>query len=288
MITGDLITETVVELLRRAEVSLPGDVEKALKRAYRAEKEEIARMQLKTILDNVRYARMNNIPMCQDTGVPVFYLRLGGGLEIDLNLIEESIRRGVKKATSRIPLRPNIVHPLTRENSGDNTGDGIPVIDIEFLGDKDYLELTVFPKGAGSENMSAFRMLNPSEGVEGVKGFVLDTVASAGGNPCPPTIVGVGIGGSAEGAMKLAKKALLRGINPHEDEGIAGLEGELLKEINKLGIGPMGLGGKTTSLAVNIELAYCHTASLPVAVNLQCWANRKASARIHVDGVEYI
>ncbi|MEA3255576.1 MAG: fumarate hydratase [Candidatus Altiarchaeota archaeon] len=288
MVTGDLITETVVELLRKAEVSLPGDVEKALKRAYRAEKEEIARMQLKTILDNVRYARMNNIPMCQDTGVPVFYLRLGGGLEIDLNLIEESIRRGVKKATSRIPLRPNIVHPLTRENSGDNTGAGIPVIDIEFLGDKDYLELTVFPKGAGSENMSAFRMLNPSEGVEGVKGFVLDTVASAGGNPCPPTIVGVGIGGSAEGAMKLAKKALLRGINPHEDEGIAGLEGELLKEINKLGIGPMGLGGKTTSLAVNIEYAYCHTASLPVAVNLQCWANRKASARIHVDGVEYI
>lgn len=286
MITEDLITETVVELLRRAEVSLPKDVENALGRAYRNEEEEIARMQLKAILDNVRYARENSIPMCQDTGLPVFYLRIGDGLEIDP--VIRGIREGVRKATEEIPLRPNVVHPLTRENSGDNTGIGVPVVDIGFLAGRDYLEITAFPKGAGSENMSAFRMLKPSEGVAGVKKFVLDTVVSAGGNPCPPTIVGVGIGGSAEGAMSLAKKALLRKINSRGSKEVAGLEEELLREINKLGIGPMGLGGNTTALAVNIELAHCHTASLPVAVNLQCWANRRAGARIYGDRVEFL
>ncbi len=291
MISKETISETVVELLRRAEVSLPEDVEKALERAYKNEKEKIARIQLREILDNVRHARKNNIPMCQDTGIPIFYLKIGNKLRTDLDLIEESIVDGVKKATEEIPLRPNVVNPLTRENSGDNTGIGIPIIEIEILKGKSYLEITALPKGAGSENFSAIKMLNPSDGVNGIRRFVIETVASAGGNPCPPTIIGVGIGSSADGAMKLAKKALLRKIdsnNPNENKEIAKLERELLWEINKLGIGPMGLGGRTTSLAVNIQSAYCHTASLPVAINIQCWANRRASARIYEDGVEFL
>jgi fumarate hydratase subunit alpha len=187
----------------------------------------------------------------------------------------------VKVASKEIPLRPNIVHPISRKNSGDNTGAGVPVIEFEVLDGKDFIEISVLPKGAGSENMSALRMLNPSEGIVGIKKFVLDTVAAAGSNPCPPTIVGIGIGGTADRAMLLSKRALLRSLDSrNSDAAMAKLEKELLTDVNQLGIGPMGLGGKTTSLGVCVEYSFCHTASLPVAVNIQCWANRKAKARI--------
>lgn len=289
MITKEKITETVSELLKRAVTDLPEDVVSALEKARRKEGFENAKTQLATILENIECARKNGSPICQDTGIPVVYTGVGSRAEVDIGIIEEAIMEGVKNATRSIPLRSNAVHPLTRKNSGDNTGLGVPVIEIEFLKGVDYLEITVLPKGAGSENMSRLCMLKPSEGVKGIKRFVLESVASAGGNPCPPVIVGVGIGGTADKATKLSKKALLRRISSrHADKDLSLLEEDLLESVNNLGIGPMGLGGDTTALAVHAEYAFCHTASLPVAVNLQCWANRRASARIREKKAEFL
>jgi fumarate hydratase subunit alpha len=289
MITKETITETVSELLNRAVTRLPEDVESALKKAYKVERGEIAKTQLAAIIDNVKYARKKGVPICQDTGIPVFYVGIGSNAKVDTGIIEDAIVEGVRIATECIPLRPNAVHPLTRKNSEDNTGAGVPVIVFEILTGKDYIEITVLPKGAGSENMSRLALLKPSDGIVGIKTFVIESVAAAGGNPCPPVIVGVGIGGTADKAVKLSKKALLRKISSrNKDEGIACLEEELLSSINKLGIGPMGLGGDTAALAVLAEYAFCHTASLPVAVNLQCWANRRASARIRGKRAEFI
>jgi len=266
--------ETIVELLRKAVCNLPGDVEPALENALKAEENETAKIQLKNILENVKYARKEGIPICQDTGILRFYVRLGK-VDVKAEEVKGVILRAVEKATEEIPLRPNSVDSLSRENSGN-----IPEIEFEFT-KNNSIEITAFPKGAGAENMSALAMLTPVDGIGGIKKFVLETVKKAGGNPCPPTIVGVGIGGLSDTAMKLAKKALLRNVGePNPDSGIADLENQLLSEINKLGIGPMGLGGKATSLAVHIETAPCHTGSLPVAVNLQCWANRRATIRV--------
>jgi fumarate hydratase subunit alpha len=198
--------------------------------------------------------------------------------------LEAGIRQGVARATREVPLRPNVVHPLTRHNTGDNLGDGMPV--IHFSPPKgDFVEIVHMPKGAGSENMSALRMLNPSEGVNGIKRAVLEAITKAGGRPCPPTIVGLGIGGTAEGAAYLAKKAVLRPVGRRSlDPEAARLEEDLELMLNRSGVGPMGLGGRTTVLGVSVELAHCHTASLPVAINLQCWAARRCSARIYPDG----
>ncbi len=282
MITEEKLTEAVVELIRKAETDLPKDVELALRRAYLSEKNKIARIQLRNILDNIRYARKNAIPICQDTGLINFYIKIGSKADVDLGIINKSIRNAVKIATNEIPLRPNTVHPLTRKNTGNNTGISILAIETEILPEKEYIEITALVKGAGSDNMSRLTMLNPSEGINGIKKFIIDTVANAGGRPCPPTVVCVGIGGSSDIATKLAKKALLRKIGLRSgDRKIAKLEDELLKKINKLGIGPMGLGGRTTALDVHIEIAHCHTGSLPVAVNLGCWANRHKTVRIY-------
>jgi len=275
--------ETVIELLRRAECDLPKDVESALEKALEGEQNETARIQLKNILDNVGYAREKGIPICQDTGILRFYVKLGTELNLKADEVEGVIRSAVERATEEIPLRPNSVNPLTRENSGN-----IPEIEFEIIKDN-FIEITAFPKGAGSENMSALGMFTPFEGINGIKKFVLEAVKEARGNPCPPTIVGVGVGGLSDTAMKLAKKSLLRKVgDTNQAKEIANLESELLSKINQLGIGPMGLGGSTTSLAVNIETAPCHTGSLPVAVNLQCWANRRAMVRILGDKVEWM
>lgn len=286
MISESLIKQVTIDLLRKAVTTLPKDIKHALHGAYELEDGPIAKMQLKNILDNVELAEGSLLPMCQDTGIQIFYVTLGKDMVMNLN---KAIEEGVKEATKEIPLRPNAVHPITRHNPGNNTGLKMPYINYRFS-DEDYLEIAVMPKGAGSENMSALAMLLPSQGLKGIKDFALKTIMNAGGKPCPPTIVGMGIGGSADISMKLAKQALLRPINiRHSDPQIAELENELYEVINSLGIGPMGLGGKTTALGVNIEYAYCHTASLPVAINLQCWAARRALARIHGDGsIEHI
>ena len=278
-----LVEDVTVNLLRIAVTSLPDDVLGALRDAEREETSEVGRTQLRTILENVAAADRLSVPICQDTGMLTFFI--SGRCLPDL---EEGIRRGMSRATSEVPLRANAVHPITRKNPGNNSGKGVPTIHYDYS-DSDFTQVTVMPKGAGSENMSVLAMLTPSQGLKGIKRLVLDTVIKAGGKPCPPTIVGVGIGGSADQAMLLAKQALLRPLNiGNPDQQLAALESELKQALNLTGIGPMGLGGKTTVLGVRVEEAYTHTASLPVAVCLQCWAARRASARIARDGsVQY-
>jgi len=279
MYSSSLIEETVVRLLRDAECRLPPDVHAALRHALDIETEEMPRSQLLVILSNVDKASERSVPICQDTGLPVFFVH--GRCD---ERIVEAIRKGVARATEEIPLRPNTVDPVSRENLGSNLGAGMPPMHLDPV-DQDHLDIAVLPKGAGSENWSALRMLNPSEGMEGVRRFIIECVVKAGSRPCPPVIVGVGIGGTADMACVLAKKALLRKLRSHSDDAIlADLESQLLLQINSLGLGPMGLGGSTTCLGVLVEKSHCHTASLPVAVSLNCWAARKAFARIYPDG----
>lgn len=267
-INRNQVVNIVAQLLRQAETSLPEDVLSALKSARERESDPLARMQLDMIHKNADFAREKSIPLCQDTGVPIFFIEIGRDAKIDFDL-EGAIKGGVVRATEEVPLRPNAVHPITRRSSG-NIGPWD--VNYDFVDGKD-VRVTVAVKGAGSENMSALKMFSPSE-VDDVKRFIVETVKNAGGKPCPPIIVGVGIGGTFDRAARMAKKAALRGLDIPPDK----LERELLDAINSLAIGPMGLGGDTTALKVNIEYAHCHVASLPVAVNIQCWADRRASA----------
>jgi fumarate hydratase subunit alpha len=285
MISGQLIEDVVVEMLRKAVTKLPRDIEEALERAHASETDEVPKTQLRTILDNIKLAEEGMTPICQDTGVQIFFVRQGS---ISTDDVVEAIGRGVARATSEVPLRPNTVHPITRRNHKDNRGVRMPYVNV-VPSKEPYLEMTVMPKGAGSENMSAMAMLTPSQGLKGIKEFALDTLVRAGGKPCPPIIIGMGIGGSADISIHIAKEALLRPLGvPNPDPEIAALEAELFDILNDIGIGPMGLGGKTSLLGLAIEYAHCHTASLPVAINIQCWAARRCTARIHPDGrVEY-
>jgi fumarate hydratase subunit alpha len=274
MITQKQVEDSICKLYRDSVIELPEDVKNALKTAYDNESDDTARLNLEAILKNIDAAHENGIPMCQDTGLPIVFVKLG---DVKVENLIEGIRKGVEKATEKVPLRPNVVDPFTRVNTGTNTGKMIPQIDIELVKGK-YLELTIFPKGFGSENNNALKMALPGEGIDGVKNFVMETVLKAGGKPCPPTRIGVGIGGSSDYALKLAKKALLRDVNSiNPDERLLKLENELIEMINSTGIGPMGLGGKTTALDVKIELADTHTAGLPIGVCIQCWAARHVS-----------
>lgn len=278
-ITKYSVVNATIDILKRAETQLPSDVINALEQAQMRETSQIAKAQLSAILQNIEIAKEHSIPMCQDTGILVFFVELGRNVHLDFNL-EDAIIEGVRRATESIPLRPNAVDPLTRKNSGNNTGIGLPDIKYELV-DGDKITITVAPKGAGSENMSAITMLNPTE-VDSIRNFILTTVLNAGGMPCPPIVVGVGIGGSFDKAARLAKSALLSDLE-NDPENMTELERDILNDINSLGIGPMGLGGDTTALAVHIKTAHCHTASLPVAVNIQCWANRHASVTLGGD-----
>jgi fumarate hydratase subunit alpha len=286
MPTLQALEDALVDLIRTAVVELPSDVVNKLQEAYDQEDDPVPRMQLHAILDNIALAKETNTPLCQDTGVPLFYVTRSQSLSLPL---EATLANAIERATERVPLRPNAVDPLSRKNPGTNTGPHMPHITYA-VHDKPYTEITMLPKGAGSENMSVLRMLTPSQGVNGIKESVLDAVVSAGGKPCPPTIVGVGIGGSADIATSLAKHALLRPLGTENpDERLAKLEEELTAALNETGIGPMGLGGKTTVLGVHAELAACHTASHPVAINLQCWAARRATIYLYDDGrIEYV
>ena len=275
----EMIEEVTVRLLTTAATTLPADVLEALERARQTETSPVAKVQLDTILKNVGLGGMHLLPMCQDTGLALFYLTG----PCDEGIIP-AIRRGVERATLTIPLRPNVVGPISRTNSGNNLGVMMPLVHFEPAS-HEHLDITLMMKGAGSENMSALRMLTPAQGIKGIKEFILDTIVSAGGKPCPPVIVGVGIGGTADLACHLAKKALLRPLNQrNEDESLGHMEFEMTEALNRTGIGPMGRGGLNTVLGVSIESASCHTASLPVAISLQCWAARRASVRIFPDG----
>ena len=261
-------------LIKKSVTGLPDDVKSEIKKAYKNESSKTGKKILKQIIDNIDIAEKNKKVICQDTGIPLFFVE--GKIPPDF---EEAAKKAVKECTNEGFLRPNIVEPITRKSVG-NAGLGFPSIKY-FPEDTNTAIITFCPKGAGSENMSRLAMLKPSQGLKAVKEFVLTTVAEAGANPCPPIIIGVGIGGSADLAMDLAKKAILRNLNKrNKDKALKELEEELKTKINRLGIGPMGLGGKTTALAVNIESMGCHTASLPVGVNIQCWCARKAVGKI--------
>ena len=273
------VIEVVARLCQETNFYLPEDVLNSLRKARSEEKSPLGRIVLAQILENARIAAEEKVPICQDCGTAIVFLELGEELELtggNLNLyaaIEEGVRRGYKEGY----LRKSICHPFTRENTGDNT----PAVIYTDIVPGNKLKIIFCPKGGGSENMSAIKMLSPSEGIEGVKKFVIETVKSAGANPCPPIVVGVGIGGTFERVALLAKKALLRPFGSYNtDSELAALEDELLEEINYLGIGPAGLGGSTTALSVHIEMLPCHIASLPVAININCHAARHKEVTI--------
>lgn len=276
-IDARLIEDTVARLCIEANLRLPDDVVSAIERAKKTEPWDGAKRILSLLGDNVRIAAEKTLPVCQDTGMACVFLELGQDVHIDGDL-EEAVNNGVRRGYGDGYLRKSVVcDPLRRVNTGDNT----PALLSVKLVPGESLRISVMPKGFGSENMSALKMLKPADGVEGVKRFVLETVEKAGANPCPPIIVGVGIGGSFDKAAYLAKHALLRQLDePNHDEYYAALERELLDAINALGIGPQGFGGKTTALAVLIETMPTHVAGLPVAVNISCHATRRKSASL--------
>ncbi len=278
-----ILSETCFKLIKQASTILPKDVIKALEKAKSYETDSTAKSQFDAILSNIKLARDKELPLCQDTGIFSFYLEAGTGFP-NLDQIPTIITDVVKKSTKEIPLRPNTVDPFTGKNTGDNTGRYIPYIDWTLVSG-DTLKITVLPKGGGSENMCKLGMLSASGGIKAVKHFVIDSIIEAGAKPCPPNIIGIGIGGGSDIAMKLAKKAVIKPIGEnHPNENVADLEKEILHAANMTGIGPMGLGGKTTILDVHIEYAHRHPASLPVAVVFQCWSARRASAMIYCDG----
>lgn len=264
------LADAAFQAYREAVIRLPPDVMRVIERAAAAETNPVARGEFANILVNLKEAERLGVPLCQDTGVPVVYLTVPPDLPFTQELYD-AVADGIRRATDEVPLRPNVVHPLTRKNTGDNTGLGMPAVHVK---PGDRLTVTVLPKGAGAENMSRIAMLLPSQKNQ-IGSFIVETVLLAGGKPCPPVIVGVGIGGTFDSAAALAKEALLLPVDTMDED-----EERVCTAINKLGIGPMGLGGNTTALAVKIQIAGCHTASLPVAVNVQCWANRHATVEV--------
>lgn len=270
---------TLEEMLRLAETTLPEDVVKALKRSKERELEAVAKKQFELMLENLELAEREGVPICQDTGILIFFVEHGTELDLGFNL-NSVISGAVQDATRSIPLRPNVVDPLDRVNTENNAGKGQPVVHVRLVPGDD-LKMDLLVKGAGAENWSRLYMLSSTSPTEEIERAVLRTIEEANGQPCPPTIVGVGIGGSADVACLLAKRALLRPVDePSKNRKLARIERRLAKAANELGIGPMGLGGKTTVLGVHLENADCHAASLPVAINFQCWAARRASARL--------
>ena len=276
-INAQLITDKVAELCIDANCSLPCDIRKRIEDARANEPWATAQGILDKIIENYNIADENRAPICQDTGVACVFLKIGQDVHINGDLTE-AVNEGVRRGYRDGYLRKSVVKdPLRRVNTGDNTP---AMLYIELVpGDK--IDLTVAPKGFGSENMSRIAMLKPSDGIEGVKNFILKTAEEAGPNPCPPIVIGVGIGGTMEKAALLAKRALLRPLGqPNPDPRYAALEREILEKINATGVGPQGLGGDVTSLAVHIDFHPCHIASMPVALNLNCHAARHAEVTL--------
>ena len=276
-VTASAITDTVAQLCIQANLTLPEDVSAALAHSRRIEPWPLAKTTLDLLWDNMELAAQRQLPVCQDTGMACVFVELGQDVHIEGDF-EQAVHEGVRRGYGEGYLRKSIVgDPLRRVNTGDNTPAAITL----RLVPGDDLSITVAPKGFGSENMSRLAMLKPADGVQGVKDFVLETVRLAGPNPCPPIILGVGIGGSFDKVAGLAKHALLRPIDrPNPDPFYAELERQLLEEINAMGIGPQGFGGRTTCLGLSIETAPTHVAGLPVAVNVSCHVTRRASARL--------
>jgi len=282
------VEDAARELYIRALKILPPDVKEGFERLRSTETSKQGKGILDTMVTNIRVAEETNNLLCQDTGVPIYNVVIGRGVDVDGNGLKQALRRGCERATREHPLRSSIVHPLTRKNEQTSCGIEVPVIHLDFSDTKDELTIEMIPKGSGSENNSWLRMAVPAEGVNAIKTFVIDCVLDAGGKTCPPTIVGVGIGGTSDLCVALAKRAATRplGTACPDAEGAA-LESSLTEAVNTLGVGPQGLGGDSTAFAVHVEVAATHITMNPVAVNMQCHSARRATATFAPSGVEY-
>ena len=282
------VEDAAKELYIRALKKLPPDIKKGFEALVSRETNSTAQSVLGVMVKNIAVAEQTDNLLCQDTGIPIYSVTIGRNVVVDGVALKAAIRKGCERATREHPLRSSVVHPITRKNEHTSCGEGIPVIHMDFSDAFEGVRIDMIPKGSGSENNSWLRMAIPAEGVDAIKRFVVDCVLDAGGRTCPPTIVGVGIGGTSDLCVHLAKRAATRPLGTHcaDPEGAA-LETELTKAVNMLGVGPQGLGGDATAFAVHVELAATHITMNPVAVNMQCHSARRASAVLTEAGVEY-
>lgn len=282
------IEEAAKALYIHALKVLPPDIKAGFQRLSGLETGATAQKMLSTMITNISVAEATDNLLCQDTGVPIYNLWIGRGVQIDGHDLKEAVRRGCERATREYPLRSSVVHPLTRKNNHTSCGIEVPVLHIDFTDEADVLVIEMVPKGSGSENNSFLKMATPAEGLDAIKTFVIDCVLSAGGKTCPPTIVGLGLGGTSDLAVALAKRAATRPLGSRcaDPEGAA-LEDQLSQAVNQLGVGPQGLGGDSTAFAVHIELAHTHITMNPIAVNMQCHSARRARATFTPSGVSY-
>ena len=282
------VEESAKQLYIRALKELPPDIKSGLDALAKRESDARAQRVIGTMIKNIQVAESTDNLLCQDTGIPIYNVQIGRGVEIDGFALKEAIRKGCERATREYPLRSSVVHPVTRKNEQTGCGRNVPVITIDFVDKPDTLEIEMIPKGSGSENNSWLRMAIPAEGINAIKTFVVDCVLEAGGKTCPPTIVGVGVGGSADLCVHLSKVAATRPLGSVcEDPEGAKLERELGEAVNLLGVGPQGLGGDSTSFAVHVETAATHITMNPVAVNMQCHSARRARATFTPQGIKY-
>jgi len=282
------VEEAAKELYIRSLKQLPPDIKSGFDRLAKTETNATAKGIIATMIKNISVAEDTENLLCQDTGIPIYNVWIGKGVEIDGVGLKAAIRKGCERATREHPLRSSVVHPITRKNEHTSCGMEVPVIHIDFVDTPDLVKLEMIPKGSGSENNSYLRMAIPAEGVAAVKTFVVDSVLASGGKTCPPTIVGVGVGGTSDLCVALAKRAATRALGTQcaDAEG-AKLEQELTAAINQLGVGPQGLGGDSTAFAAHVEMAATHITMNPVAVNMQCHSARRATASITHAGVSY-
>jgi fumarate hydratase subunit alpha/L(+)-tartrate dehydratase alpha subunit len=282
------VEEAAKELYIRALKILPPDIKEGFKRLDRGETHATGKAILGTMIKNIQVAEDTNNLLCQDTGIPIYNVTIGAGIEVDGYQLKQAIVKGCERATREHPLRSSVVHPVTRKNEHTSCGREIPVIHIDFAREADTLAIEMIPKGSGSENNSWLKMAVPADGVDAIKTFVVDCVLDAGGKTCPPTIVGVGVGGTADLCVHLSKIAATRPLGTRcEDPEGAKLEEQLTRAVNQLGVGPQGLGGDSTAFAVHVEVAATHITMNPVAVNMQCHSARRARATFTPAGVTY-
>ena len=282
------VEDAAKELYIRALKLLPPDIKQGFDRLSAGESDAGAKRMLGTMVRNIKVAEDTQNLLCQDTGIPIYNVSIGRGVEVDGFGLEEAIRRGCARSTREYSFRSSIVHPTTRVNEQTSSGRGVPIVHFEFSNKDKTLEIEMIPKGSGSENNSWLKMAIPAEGVDAIKTFVVDCVLEAGGKTCPPTIVGVGVGGTSDLCVHLAKQAATRALGSRcEDPEGAKLEEALTLAVNMLGVGPQGLGGDSTAFAVHVETAATHITMNPVAVNMQCHSARRARATFRPGGVEY-
>ena len=287
-IDANEIEELAAALYLRALKLLPGDIKEGFKRLVREETDATGRAVLGTMVENIAIAERTKNILCQDTGIPIYNVTIGRNVTFDGAAMMEAIRRGCARATREAPLRSSVVHPITRKNEQTSCGARVPIINFDFSERDETVEIEMIPKGSGSENGSFLQMLIPADGVNAIKRFVIDRVIECGGRVCPPTIVGIGIGGTSDLCMHLAKIAATRplGTECTDPEG-AKIEHELSQAVNELGIGPQGLGGRSTAFRVHVEVAATHITMNPVAVNIQCHSARRARAVITPGGIAF-